>query len=116
MTAILPPHANFIATTMTPEEYDKLPPNPRVELVDGVVHVMALATRLHQEVVDALKIALSRLRPSDLIVVREQELKLRDEATSVRATPWSHLGWPGRKYRYPTSSREVAGEFEVGLG
>lgn len=79
MTAVVPPHANFNATTMTPEEYDKLPPNPRVELVDGVVHVMAPATRLHQEVVDALKIALNRLRPPDLIVVREQELRLRDD-------------------------------------
>jgi Uma2 family endonuclease len=64
---------------MTPSEYDKLPLNPRVELVDAVVHVMAPATRLHQEVVDALKIALSRLRPSDLVVVREQELRLRED-------------------------------------
>ncbi|HEX6684290.1 MAG TPA: Uma2 family endonuclease [Candidatus Limnocylindrales bacterium] len=70
---------NLVATTMTPAEYDKLPSNPRVELVDGVVHVMPPATRLHQEIVDALKITLSRLRPSDLVVVREQELRLRDD-------------------------------------
>src|SRR5262245_53627927 len=68
---------------MTPEEYESLPENRLLELVDGVVHPMTPATRLHQEVIDALKLALRNLGPKDLVVVREQELRMRDDLRRV---------------------------------
>lgn len=64
------------AIVLSAEEYDALPPNSRVELVDGVVHVMATPARRHQDVVDELRLALKTTRPSELIVVREQEVRL----------------------------------------
>jgi Uma2 family endonuclease len=74
-----PQHAGLVALTVTPEEYERLPVNPRIELVDGVVHVLPPAPTLHQEVVDELKIALRRLKPPELTVVREQGLRLRED-------------------------------------
>jgi Uma2 family endonuclease len=67
------------AVMLTPEEYDALPPNNRIELIDGVVHVMTPATRRHHEVVDVLKAALKRVCPRHLVIVREQEVRLADE-------------------------------------
>jgi Uma2 family endonuclease len=64
---------------LTAAEYDALPPNSSVELVDGVVQVMTPATRRHQEIVDALKAALKSVCPADLVVVREQEVRLGDD-------------------------------------
>lgn len=64
---------------LTAAEYDALPPSSRVELVDGVVQVMTPATRRHQDLVDALKAALKALCPDDLVVVREQEVRLGDD-------------------------------------
>src|SRR6187402_964539 len=55
------------ALTVTAEEYDAMPPNSRVELVDGVVHVMTPATVRHQMIVDKL-----------LRALREQEIRLGD--------------------------------------
>jgi Uma2 family endonuclease len=67
-----------VGRVLTPQEYDALPENPRRELVDGVVHVMATPTPWHQEVVDGLKAALARVVPVSLRVTREVEVRLDD--------------------------------------
>jgi Uma2 family endonuclease len=67
------------ATVLTAEEYDALPPNSRVELVDGVLHAMTPLTARHQIVVDLLLAALREGCPDDLRVLREQEIRLADD-------------------------------------
>ncbi|HEY2669267.1 MAG TPA: Uma2 family endonuclease [Rugosimonospora sp.] len=87
MTALMPerPPVDLPdAVVLTPQEYEALPPNNRIELVDGVVQVMTPATRRHQEVVDALKAALKKVCPRHLVTVREQEVRLAD---STRRNP-----------------------------
>lgn len=66
------------AIVLSAEEYDALPPNSRIELVDGVVHVMATPTRRHQVVVTRLEHALEVACPDDLVVTREQEVRLSE--------------------------------------
>jgi Uma2 family endonuclease len=66
------------ALTVTAEEYDAMPPNSRVELVDGVVHVMTPATVRHQRVVSLLERALEAVCPEHLRVLREQEMRIAD--------------------------------------
>jgi Uma2 family endonuclease len=65
-----------IGRLLSPDEYDALPENPRRELVDGVVHVMATPTPWHQDVKIALVNALRRLAPSWLRVTSEIEVRL----------------------------------------
>lgn len=81
MTAVL---TEPVALQVTPEQYEAMPPNSRIELVDGMLRVMATPTSQHQEVVDNLKGALRRLCPSDMRPVREQELRL---APNLRRNP-----------------------------
>src|SRR5947199_9470124 len=81
MTAVMPqrPAPEFPEpVVLTPQEYDALPPNNRVELVDGVVTVMTPATRRHQIVVQKLRLALDSVCPDDLRIVWEQEIRLAD--------------------------------------
>src|SRR5262245_48690151 len=66
------------ALTVTAEEYDAMPSNSRVELVDGVLHVMTPATVRHQKVVDRLLHALEGVCPEHLRVLREQEIRIGD--------------------------------------
>jgi Uma2 family endonuclease len=66
------------ALTVTAEEYDAMPPNSRVELVDGVVHVMTPATVRHQRVISLLERALEAVCPTHLRVLREQEIRIGD--------------------------------------
>jgi Uma2 family endonuclease len=68
-----------MAIRLTAEEYDALPPNSRVELVDGVLQVMTPPTRRHQEIIDKLKHVLERLCPPEFCVVREQEIRISGE-------------------------------------
>jgi Uma2 family endonuclease len=63
---------------VTAEEYEAMPPNSRVELVDGVVRVMTPATVRHQRVVSLLERALESGCPEHLRVLREQEIRLGD--------------------------------------
>jgi Uma2 family endonuclease len=77
-TFAMAPTFEPIGQVLTAEEYDALPENPRRELVDGVVNVMATPTPWHQEIVDALKAALVRLAPDHLRVTREIEVRLDD--------------------------------------
>ena len=79
MTAVMPQRdaTEFSEpVVLTPQEYDALPPNNRIELVDGVVQVMTPATRRHQIVVQKLRAALERACPDTLAIVWEQEIRL----------------------------------------
>lgn len=67
-----------IGEVLTADEYDALPENSRRELVDGVIRMQATPTFRHQEVVDALRLALKRSCPPELRVTREQEIRLSD--------------------------------------
>ncbi|NUR71524.1 MAG: Uma2 family endonuclease [Hamadaea sp.] len=71
------------AQVVSPEEYESLPESRLLELVDGVVRVMTPATRRHQEIVDALKSACRRLCPPNYVVVREQELRIKNDHRRV---------------------------------
>jgi Uma2 family endonuclease len=64
------------ALVVTPEQYDALPPSSRIELVDGVVHVMSPPTLRHQRVVDHLLRALTERCPAQWAALREQEIRL----------------------------------------
>lgn len=83
MTAVLPDPftaaMGLLGQRLTAQEYESLPENARLELVDGVLHVMTPPTGLHQEVVDQLKHVLTRVRPRQYKVVREQEVRLGDD-------------------------------------
>lgn len=68
---------------MTPEEYESLPENRLLELVDGVVHAMTPATRLHQRVVSRLEQFMDELSPDSLVAVREQELRMSEDLRRV---------------------------------
>jgi Uma2 family endonuclease len=83
MTSVLEPTDRLQPLVVTPEEYESLPENRLLELVDGVVHAMTPATSRHQETTDNLKLALRRLAPKDMVVVREQELRMRDDLRRV---------------------------------
>lgn len=79
MTAILegrPDVALPEPVTVTAKEYEALPANPRVELVDGVVQVMTPATMRHQIVVQKLRTALEAACPHEWRIVWEQEIHL----------------------------------------
>jgi Uma2 family endonuclease len=67
-----------IGQVLTGAEYDALPENPRRELVDGVIQMMSTPTPWHQDVVDAFRGALRRLRPANLRVTRELEIRLAE--------------------------------------
>ena len=73
-----------IGRVLTAAEYDALPENPRRELVDGVVQVMATPTPWHQDIKIALVNALRRLVPGRLRVTSEIEVRL---AELVRRNP-----------------------------
>lgn len=81
MTAVMPqrPALEFPEpVVLTAQEYEALPPNSRMELVDGVLQVMTPPTRRHQRIVDAINAALIALCPSQLVIVREQEVRIGD--------------------------------------
>jgi Uma2 family endonuclease len=81
MTAVL---TEPVALHVTPEQYEAMPPNSRIELVDGVLRAMTPPTGRHQHVVNRLLFALEGLAPSDLAVLREQEIRL---APDLRRNP-----------------------------
>ena len=61
---------------LTAEDYDRLPPDNRIELVDGILRIRPSATRRHQVVVEKLREALQTRCPKSLRLVRNQELRL----------------------------------------
>lgn len=65
-----------VGQVLTAEEYDALPENPRRELVDGVIHMMATPTPWRQDVKIALYNVLRRLRTKNVRVTEEVEVRL----------------------------------------
>src|SRR2546421_2872402 len=79
MTAVMPQRLTLQEpVVLTAQQYDALPPNNRMELVDGVVTLMTPATRRHQIVVQKLRAALESGCPDELKIVWEQEVRLAD--------------------------------------
>jgi Uma2 family endonuclease len=64
------------AVVVTPEEYDALTPDSRIELVDGVLHVMTPPTARHQIIMRKLVNALVDVCPAHLAALHEQEIRL----------------------------------------
>jgi Uma2 family endonuclease len=79
MTATSSLGNTFRPVMLNAAEYEALPDDPRLELVDGVLHVMPPATGRHQSIVDRLLCALERVCPDDLRVVWEQEIRIADD-------------------------------------
>ena len=83
MTAALsysiPEAAELLTRRLTGEEYDLLPENPRLELVDGILHFRDTPNGRHQIVVDKLKAALVAVCPDAVRIVREQEVRIKDD-------------------------------------
>jgi Uma2 family endonuclease len=79
MTAVHPHNDEPIGQVLTSDEYDALPENPRRELVDGVISMMATPTPWHQDVSHALYQTLKQLAPPDLRVTGEVEIRLGDK-------------------------------------
>ena len=76
MTVTVTPSLEPFGQVLTAEEYDALPENSLRELVDGVIQMMATPTPYHQDVANALRNALSELRPDDVRVTGEVEIRL----------------------------------------
>lgn len=71
--------AELLTERLTGEEYESLPENPRLELVDGILHFKDAPTGRHQNVVDNLKAALVAVCPGDVRIVREQEVTIKHD-------------------------------------
>ena len=87
MTAVMPERETVQfpePVVLTAQEYEALPPNNRLELVDGVVSVMTPATMRHQIVVQKLRMAMEAVCLDTLKIVWEQEIRLED---LLRRTP-----------------------------
>src|SRR2546421_8524519 len=80
MTAVMPQRPTLISepVVLTAQQYDALPPNNRMELVDGVVTLMTPVTRRHQIVVQKLRAGLESGCREELRIVWEQEIRLAD--------------------------------------
>lgn len=115
MTAVLPDSTSeaveVLSRRLTGEEYESLPVNPRLELVDGVLHLMTPATVRHQRVVRKLAAALEAVCPDNLRIVWEQEVRLADDhrrnpdVLAINATAFDLDG-----YSYPPSEVLLAVE------
>jgi Uma2 family endonuclease len=68
-----------IGQVLTSDEYDALPENPRRELVDGVISMMATPTPQHQRVARRLTNTLEGLAPPEVCVTGEVEIRLGDK-------------------------------------
>ena len=95
------PELEPIGRVLTAEEYDALPENPRRELVDGVIQMMAVPTSWHRAVKGALWSALRRGRPDDRAVVAGMEIRLKPLLRRIPdivvvhrpAVAWGHNQW-----------------------
>lgn len=95
MAMIAPPDEVFIepiGRVLTGEEYDALPENPRRELVDGVIHIMASPRAWHQRVKIGIYNVLNRLLPREVALVEELEVRFMPPTclpASTRPVMWS---------------------------
>lgn len=78
MSPVYPHHHEPIGQVLTSDEYDALPENPRRELVDGVISMMATPTPSHQRVARRLANTLEELAPPEVCVTGEVEIRLGD--------------------------------------
>jgi Uma2 family endonuclease len=72
-----------IGQLLTAQEYDALPENSLRELVDGVIHMMATPTSWHQIVKDSMRTSLRMRKLSDLMVLGEVEVRVRDDLRRI---------------------------------
>lgn len=72
-----------VGQVLTGEEYNALPENPRREPVDGVIHMLATPRAWHQQVKFALHRALDRLRPTEVAIVEELEVRLAERLRRI---------------------------------
>ena len=73
-----------LARVLTADEWDALPDTSGLELIDGVVHVMAGATLGHEKVKTRLHNLLEKLLPTGLLVGTEIEVRL---SAATRRSP-----------------------------
>src|SRR5262249_4913562 len=66
----------FRTVTLTAQEYEALPADNRMELVDGIVRMGPTPTRRHQTVAENLRAALKVVCPDDLRIVGVQEVRI----------------------------------------
>jgi Uma2 family endonuclease len=78
MTITDHPVPDIAGIPLTVDEFDALPEKPRKELVDGLVHVMPRSTKHHQQVMRKLANELEANAPSDLEVVAEIDIQLKE--------------------------------------
>jgi Uma2 family endonuclease len=79
MTAVFTPvNSEPIGQILTAEEYDALPENPRRELVDGVIQMMATPNGRHQYIVRTLCNLLENLGRPRFVAIETIELRLTD--------------------------------------
>lgn len=81
MTAVIPrrlTHETLAPVVLSAQEYEALPESSRLELVDGVLHVMTPPTKIHQRVILSLNNLLEANCPEDVEVAREQELRMAE--------------------------------------
>jgi len=79
MSPVYPRNNEPIGQVLTSDEYDALPENPRRELVDGVISMMATPTPWHQRVSRRVANTLEGLLPPELYVTGEVEIRLGEK-------------------------------------
>lgn len=71
--------AELLTRRFTGEEYDSLPENPRLELVDGILAFRDEPNGRHQIAVDNLKAALAAVCPAGVRIMREQTVRIKHD-------------------------------------
>lgn len=86
MTMVAPSGSTLlepIGQVLTGDEFDALPENSRRELVDGVIHMMASPKAWHQEIKSSIYGELKRLRPRNVRVIEELEVRLSEDLRRI---------------------------------
>jgi Uma2 family endonuclease len=103
MTVVFTPvNSEPIGQVLTAEEYDALPENPRRELVDGVIRMMATPNARHQYIASELRHALDRLGRPRFRAIEAIELRLGNvhrRNPDVLVVPIEHYDGERSHYR-----------------
>lgn len=103
--------AAVLGETITAAQYEQLPENSRLELVDGVLRPMTPPTTRHQLVYLNLLVALRTVCPGELRILPEQEIRLGElhrRNPDVVVVPQSAVNLDG--YSYAPSDVVIAVE------